>query len=56
MPVALAVLTAGLLACHRAVPNTGLHLGSLLEAFLPWLGLAVLPCCSWPCCAAPPPP
>ncbi|MEW1691077.1 endonuclease/exonuclease/phosphatase family protein [Streptomyces sp. NPDC091265] len=43
VPAALAVLTAGLLAFHRAVPNTGLHLGSLLEAFLPWLGLAVLP-------------
>ncbi|MEV7402041.1 endonuclease/exonuclease/phosphatase family protein [Streptomyces sp. NPDC091267] len=43
VPAALAVLTAGLLAFHRAVPNTGLRLGSLLEAFLPWLGLAVLP-------------
>lgn len=39
----LAVLTAGLLVCHRAVPNTGVRLGSLLEAFLPWLGLAVVP-------------
>ena len=38
---ALAVLTAGLLAFHAAVPNTVGHLGSLLEAFLPWLGLAV---------------
>ncbi|MGW9116182.1 endonuclease/exonuclease/phosphatase family protein [Streptomyces sp. NPDC055663] len=39
---ALAVLTAGLLAFHRAVPNSGGHLGSLLESFLPWLGLVVV--------------
>lgn len=38
---ALAVLTAGLLAFHSAVPNTAVRLGSLLEAFLPWLGLVV---------------
>ncbi|MFF7650594.1 endonuclease/exonuclease/phosphatase family protein [Streptomyces sp. NPDC007983] len=36
-----AVLTGGLLAFHRAVPNSVGRLGSLLEAFLPWLGLAV---------------
>ncbi|MEW2136303.1 endonuclease/exonuclease/phosphatase family protein [Streptomyces sp. NPDC005409] len=36
----LAVLTAGLLAFHSAVPNGVGRLGSLLEAFLPWLGLA----------------
>ncbi|WP_239070952.1 MULTISPECIES: endonuclease/exonuclease/phosphatase family protein [unclassified Streptomyces] len=29
------------MAFHAAVPNTIGHLGSLLEAFLPWLGLAV---------------
>ncbi|MGA5699836.1 endonuclease/exonuclease/phosphatase family protein [Peterkaempfera bronchialis] len=39
---ALAVLTAGLLAFHRAVPNSVGRLGSLLEAFLPWLGLVVV--------------
>ncbi|WP_230886688.1 endonuclease/exonuclease/phosphatase family protein [Streptomyces spinoverrucosus] len=39
---ALAVLTAGLLVSHRAVPNSVGRLGSLLEAFLPWLGLAVV--------------
>ncbi|WP_326792118.1 endonuclease/exonuclease/phosphatase family protein [Streptomyces sp. NBC_00841] len=39
---ALAVLTAGLLAFHRAVPTSVGHLGSLLEAFLPWLGLVVV--------------
>ncbi|MFI0815035.1 endonuclease/exonuclease/phosphatase family protein [Streptomyces sp. NPDC021098] len=38
----LAVLTAGLLAFHRAVPNSVGRLGSLLEAFLPWLGLVVV--------------
>ncbi|WP_407700251.1 endonuclease/exonuclease/phosphatase family protein [Streptomyces beihaiensis] len=41
MPAAFAVLTAGLLAFHRAVPNSVGRLGSLLEAFLPWLGLVV---------------
>ncbi|MGW5851794.1 endonuclease/exonuclease/phosphatase family protein [Streptomyces sp. NPDC055254] len=40
---ALAVLTAALLAFHAAVPNSVGRLGSLLEAFLPWLGLAVVP-------------
>ncbi|MQL64319.1 endonuclease/exonuclease/phosphatase family protein [Streptomyces vinaceus] len=43
VPAALAVLTAGLLAFHRAVPNTPGRVGSLLESFLPWLGLAVVP-------------
>ncbi|MBT2466876.1 endonuclease/exonuclease/phosphatase family protein [Streptomyces sp. ISL-66] len=38
---ALAVLVAALLAFPSAVPNTAGHLGSLLETFLPWLGLAV---------------
>ncbi|MFF8970888.1 endonuclease/exonuclease/phosphatase family protein [Streptomyces sp. NPDC014995] len=41
MPAACAVLTAGLLAFHRVVPNSPGRLGSLLEAFLPWLGLVV---------------
>lgn len=39
---ALAVLTAVLLAFPRIVPNAGVRLGSLLESFLPWLGLAVV--------------
>ncbi|MFD3538404.1 endonuclease/exonuclease/phosphatase family protein [Streptomyces sp. NPDC058662] len=43
VPAALAVLTAGLLAFHGAVPNSPGRPGSLLEAFLPWLGLAVVP-------------
>ncbi|MET9464341.1 endonuclease/exonuclease/phosphatase family protein [Streptomyces sp. NPDC006544] len=38
---ALAVLVAALLAFHSAVPPTIGHPGSLLETFLPWLGLAV---------------
>lgn len=38
---ALAVLTAALLVLHSAVPNTAGRFGSLLETFLPWLGLAV---------------
>ncbi|WP_411543803.1 endonuclease/exonuclease/phosphatase family protein [Kitasatospora sp. DSM 101779] len=38
---ALAVLTALLLVGHRLVPNRVWRLGSLLEAFLPWVGLAV---------------
>ncbi|MDQ1042119.1 vancomycin resistance protein VanJ [Streptomyces sp. V4I2] len=42
MPAVFAVLTAGLMAFHRAVPNSVGHLGSLLEAFLPWLGLVVV--------------
>lgn len=42
VPAAFAVLTAGLLTFHRAVPNSAGRLGSLLEAFLPWLGLAVV--------------
>ncbi|WP_435880062.1 endonuclease/exonuclease/phosphatase family protein [Streptomyces werraensis] len=43
VPAVLAVLTAGLLAFHRTVPNTPGRVGSLLESFLPWLGLAVVP-------------
>ncbi|MBP0454767.1 endonuclease/exonuclease/phosphatase family protein [Kitasatospora sp. RG8] len=38
---ALALLTAALLAFHSEVPNNVGNLGSLLETFLPWLGLAV---------------
>ncbi|MEU0084563.1 endonuclease/exonuclease/phosphatase family protein [Streptomyces sp. NPDC006274] len=37
----LAGLVACLLALHSAVPNAVGRLGSLLETFLPWLGLAV---------------
>lgn len=38
---ALAVLVAGLLAFHAAVPNAVGRPGSLLETFLPWLGLVI---------------
>ncbi|MFD8752933.1 endonuclease/exonuclease/phosphatase family protein [Kitasatospora sp. NPDC059577] len=37
----LAALTAALFAFHAEVPNGVGNLGSLLETFLPWLGLAV---------------
>ncbi|MFE1290293.1 endonuclease/exonuclease/phosphatase family protein [Streptomyces sp. NPDC058751] len=40
---ASAVLTAVLTTFHRLVPNTPGHLGSLLESFLPWSGLLVVP-------------
>ncbi|MEV4343793.1 endonuclease/exonuclease/phosphatase family protein [Actinoplanes sp. NPDC049596] len=39
--VALSVLLALTLALHRWIPGFGLRLGSLLETFLPWLGLAI---------------
>ncbi|MGW5618073.1 endonuclease/exonuclease/phosphatase family protein [Streptomyces sp. NPDC003877] len=39
--VAGAAGAAGLTALHSAVPNGAGRLGSLLETFLPWLGLAV---------------
>ncbi|WP_405800891.1 endonuclease/exonuclease/phosphatase family protein [Streptomyces sp. NBC_01506] len=38
----LSVLTAALLVFHRAVPNVAGNVGSSLEAFLPWLGVAVV--------------
>lgn len=38
---ALALLTAAVLTFHSAVPNAVGRLGSLVEAFLPWLGLVV---------------
>ena len=37
----LAVLVGLLLIGHSVVPNAGAGVGSLLETFLPWLGLAV---------------
>ncbi|MBB4962567.1 endonuclease/exonuclease/phosphatase family protein [Micromonospora polyrhachis] len=37
----LAGFVTGLLVFHRAIPNSVGHLGSLLETFLPWLGLTV---------------
>ncbi|MFE2040247.1 endonuclease/exonuclease/phosphatase family protein [Streptomyces sp. NPDC059477] len=37
-----AVLVAGLVAFPRAVPDAVGRLGSLLESFLPWLGLVVV--------------
>ncbi|MDH6134882.1 vancomycin resistance protein VanJ [Kitasatospora sp. MAA4] len=40
---ALAVLIAVLLAFHAQLPNSVGNLGSLLETFLPWFGLLVVP-------------
>ncbi len=37
----LALLTGALMAFHAEVPNSVGNLGSLLETFLPWVGLAV---------------
>jgi vancomycin resistance protein VanJ len=39
----LAAALAGLLAGHRLVPDSFGNFGSLLETFLPWVGLLVLP-------------
>ncbi|MET8638370.1 endonuclease/exonuclease/phosphatase family protein [Streptomyces sp. NPDC004680] len=36
------MLTAALIRFHQAVPNSVVHLGSLLEAFLPWFGLVIV--------------
>ncbi|MCB5167445.1 endonuclease/exonuclease/phosphatase family protein [Streptomyces bambusae] len=41
MPVAAAVALALLMLGHSLVPNEPGNIGSLLETFLPWLGLAV---------------
>ncbi|MFF4474188.1 endonuclease/exonuclease/phosphatase family protein [Streptomyces sp. NPDC001599] len=42
MLAGLAVCTALLLSFHRSVPNRVGGLGSLLESFLPWLGVVVV--------------
>jgi vancomycin resistance protein VanJ len=42
-PTLLGLLLCALLAGHSAVPDGGPRLGSLLETFLPWLGLAAPP-------------
>ncbi|MFD7770968.1 endonuclease/exonuclease/phosphatase family protein [Streptomyces sp. NPDC059787] len=47
MPAALAVLTAGLSAFHRVVPNSVGRVGSLLETFLPWLGPVIVVLFGW---------
>ncbi|MFJ6213751.1 endonuclease/exonuclease/phosphatase family protein [Streptomyces sp. NPDC092296] len=41
VPAVLALLVALLMALHADVPNRIGNLGSLLETFLPWVGLAV---------------
>ncbi|MEY9939052.1 endonuclease/exonuclease/phosphatase family protein [Streptacidiphilus sp. MAP5-3] len=40
---ALALLTAGVLAFHRQIPDTAGNIGSFIESFLPWVGLALPP-------------
>jgi vancomycin resistance protein VanJ len=37
----IAILTAVLMALHRRVPNTPGNFGSLLETFLPWVGVMI---------------
>lgn len=37
----IAILTAALMALHRSVPNSPGNFGSLLETFLPWVGVMV---------------
>ncbi|WP_425824784.1 endonuclease/exonuclease/phosphatase family protein [Streptomyces fractus] len=39
----LALLIGALLAFHGLVPNWGVHLGSLIETFLPWLAVPLVP-------------
>ncbi len=41
LTAAVALVLAGLLVFHADVPNRVGNLGSLLETFLPWLGLAI---------------
>ncbi|MCD0444437.1 endonuclease/exonuclease/phosphatase family protein [Glycomyces sp. A-F 0318] len=39
--IACSLLLAAILLLHRFIPNRWLNLGSLIETFLPWFGLAV---------------
>lgn len=41
--IAVSLLLAAILLLHRFIPNTWFNLGSLIETFLPWFGLAVPP-------------
>jgi vancomycin resistance protein VanJ len=38
----LALLTAAVLVLHRRIPDTFGNFGSLIETFLPWVGLAIV--------------
>ncbi|ARF72757.1 endonuclease [Kitasatospora albolonga] len=38
----LAVVVAGVVGLHRAIPNSPGRVGSLVESFLPWAGVAVV--------------
>ncbi|MFD5350388.1 endonuclease/exonuclease/phosphatase family protein, partial [Streptomyces anulatus] len=39
---ALAVVLAGVMAFHRGVPNAVGRVGSLVESFLPWVGVLIV--------------
>ncbi|MEU6858136.1 endonuclease/exonuclease/phosphatase family protein [Glycomyces sp. NPDC046736] len=39
--IALSALLAAILLLHRFIPNRWFNLGSLIETFLPWFGLAI---------------
>lgn len=41
--IAAALVVATMLLAHRFIPNRWLNLGSLIETFLPWLGLLIPP-------------
>nr|QZD57887.1 endonuclease/exonuclease/phosphatase family protein [Glycomyces sp. TRM65418] len=41
--IAASLLLAAILLLHRFIPNAWFNLGSLIETFLPWFGLAVPP-------------
>ncbi|MDP9793552.1 vancomycin resistance protein VanJ [Catenuloplanes nepalensis] len=41
LPAVPAALLASLIAFHGLVPNAGPRLGSLIETFLPWLGIGI---------------
>ncbi|PWI43279.1 endonuclease/exonuclease/phosphatase family protein [Streptomyces sp. ICBB 8177] len=43
VPAALAMAVAALMLFHADVPNTVGNLGSLLETFLPWVGMLAVP-------------
>lgn len=41
--IACSLLLAAVLGLHRFIPNRWYNLGSLIETFLPWFGLLILP-------------
>jgi vancomycin resistance protein VanJ len=51
---AMALLLAAVMLLHVRIPNWGWNLGSLVETFLPWLGLVIPVLLAGPCGVAPP--